>query len=83
MRCVFFFLESMDMDYFNSQNPNPLPVRLKMMKKKLGDAPFSDAVRLIDRRYLTFARRIPVFLMKNRMVAALALFYRVYKKVLA
>ncbi len=82
MRCVFFFLESMDMDYFNSANPNPLPIRLKMMKKKLDDAPFSDAVRLIDKHYLTFARRIPVLLMKHRMAASLALFYRVYKKIL-
>ena len=80
MRCVFFFLESMDMDYLNPLNKKPLKARLDMMSRKLGEYPFSEAVKLIDRKYLTFARRIPVFLMKHKMVFLLALFYRIYKK---
>ncbi len=80
MRCVFFFLESMDMDYFNPENKKPLKMRLREMSDKLAKYPFSEAVEKIDSRYLTFARRIPVFLMKHKMTALLALFYRVYKR---
>ncbi|MCR5357754.1 MAG: glycosyltransferase [Lachnospiraceae bacterium] len=79
MRCVFFFLESMDMDYLNPQNKKPLHTRLKLMKDKLNEELFSEALDKIDLKYLTFARRIPVFLMKHRMMGMLALFYRVYR----
>ncbi len=80
MRCIFFFLESMDMDYLNPGNKKPLKTRLNMLGEKLEEYPYSEAVGRIDKKYLTFARRIPVFLMKHRMTALLALFYTVYKK---
>ncbi len=81
MRCVFFFLESMDMDYLNPENKKPLKRRLSMMKNKLDEELFSEALKNIDVKYLTFARRIPVFLMRHKMTGLLALFYTVYKKV--
>ena len=80
MRCVFFFLESMDMDYLNPANKKSFAVRMKMMSEKLKENPYSEAVERIDKQYLTFARRIPVFLMKHRLTVLLALFYTVYKK---
>ena len=79
MRCMFFYLESMDMDYFNPKNPKPLKKRLEEMKDVADNDPYKEAFENLKTDYLTFARRIPLFLIRHRMMRLLALFYSVYR----
>ena len=79
MRCMFFYLESMDMDYLNSGNPKPLWERLKDMKLKADEEPYKEAFENLEFTYLTFARRIPLVLIRYRQMALLALFYSAFR----
>ncbi|MCR5687450.1 MAG: glycosyltransferase [Lachnospiraceae bacterium] len=81
MRCMFFLLESMDMDYLSPQNPKPLRIRLRELSEAASAEPFAEAFGALRGDYLTFARKIPLFLIRHRMFAALALFYRAYRMV--
>lgn len=78
MRCMFFFLESMDMDYFNKNNTKPLSQRLAQMKEVASKEPYKEAFEKLTGRYLTFARKIPLFLIKHNMMFTLACFYKVF-----
>lgn len=79
MRCMFFFLESMDMDYLNPNNPKPFWGRLKEMKRLAGEDPYKEAFDNLKNDYLTFARRIPLFLIRHKMMLTLAAFYSVFR----
>ena len=81
MRCMFFFLESMDMDYLNPGNTAPLGERLKKLAAKSEEMPYSEAFANLRGDHLTVARKIPLFLIRHRMFRLLALFYSVYHKV--
>ena len=74
MRCMFFYLESMDMDYLNPNNPKPLRVRIGELAAKSSEEPYASAFRNLSGEYLTFARKIPLFLIRHRMFGTLALF---------
>lgn len=80
MRCVFFFLESMDMDYFNPANKNKLSVKLKGMRSVVMSEPYKEALNKIELKHLSMARKIPVVLMRKRHMLLLAVFYSVYRK---
>lgn len=80
MRCMFFFLESMDMDYLNPQNRKPFGVRIRELAEQAGKEPYISAFNRLRGDYLTFARKIPLFLIKHGMFYTLALFYGVYRK---
>lgn len=80
MRCMFFFLESMDMDYLNPQNPKPLGVRIRELAEQAGKEPYISAFGSLRGDYLTFARKIPLFLIRHKMFYTLAFFYSVYRK---
>ena len=82
MRCMFFFLESMDMDYLNADNPAPRKERLKALAAAAADEPYAEAFSNLRGEHLTFARTIPLFLIRHRMFSALALFYSVYRTVM-
>ncbi len=79
MRCMFFYLESMDMDYLNPNNPKPFRVRIGELAQKSYEEPYATAFRKLSGEYLTFARKIPLFLIRHKMFRVLALFYKVYK----
>lgn len=81
MRCMFFFLESMDMDYLNPQNPKPLRDRIRGLRLAAQAEPYATAFRELRSEHLTFARKIPLVLIRLRMFGLLALFYSTYKKV--
>ena len=81
MRCMFFFLESMDMDYLNPANTAPLKERLGKLAAKAKEMPYSEAFMKLRGEHLTFARKIPLFLIRHKMFRLLALFYGVYHKV--
>lgn len=80
MRCMFFFLESMDMDYCNADNPKPFGTRMREMRAVLQQDPYRDAFRKLSYEHLTFAKKIPLFLIRRGWVRLLALFYGVYRK---
>ncbi|MCR5269113.1 MAG: glycosyltransferase [Lachnospiraceae bacterium] len=79
MRCVFFLLESISMDYMHPKNPKPRALRIRELRKKTGEDPFADAAENIKGKYLSIAKKIPVFLIRHRMAAMLAIFYTFYK----
>lgn len=79
MRCMFFYLESMDMDYLNRDNPKPLRKRLQDMKSKAIEEPYKEAFDNLEFTYLTFARRIPLVLIRHNQMALLALFYSAFR----
>lgn len=80
MRCMFFYLESMDMDYLNPNNPKPFKVRIRELAKAAEGEPYKEAFDNLRGDHLTFARRIPLFLIRHGLFATLALFYSVYRK---
>ncbi len=79
MRCMFFFLESMDMDYLNPKNPDPLFVRLRKLKERSKQEPYKEAFANLRGEHLIFARKIPLFFIRHGMIVSLALFYTVYR----
>ena len=81
MRCMFFYLESMDMDYLNPNNPKRLSERIGHLAAKAKEEPYKTAIKNLRTTYLTFARRIPLFLIRCGMFYTLALFYKVYRTV--
>ncbi|MBR6329181.1 MAG: glycosyltransferase [Lachnospiraceae bacterium] len=78
MRCMFFFLESMDMDYMNPAAEGSLSERLYRMRKAAGREPYRTAVERLDYSGLTFFKKIPLFFMKHGLMGLLMLFYKVY-----
>lgn len=80
MRCMFFYLESMDMDHLNPNNPNPFRERIRALSEDAKKEPYAEAFRKMDWEFLTFPRRIPLFLIRHGMFTMLAFFYSVYKK---
>ena len=78
MRCMFFFLESMDMDYLNPNNPEPFSKCIRQMGAKSSEEPYAEAFKNLRGEYLTFARKIPLFLIRHKMFTTLAYFYRAF-----
>ena len=79
MRCMFFFLESMDMDYLNPLNPKSLKEKAADMKRVIAADPYKEAFNNLKNDYLTLPRRIPLFLIRHNMVLTLMFFYSVYR----
>ncbi|MCR5300825.1 MAG: glycosyltransferase [Lachnospiraceae bacterium] len=80
MRCMFFFLESMDMDYLNPANPLPFKERIRSLGRASHTEPYAEAFSNLRTQHLTFARRIPLFLIRHGMFTLLAMFYSVYAR---
>lgn len=81
MRCMFFFLESMDMDYLNPCNPKPFGERIRALASKADEEPFAEAFANLSTKHLTFARKIPLYLIRHGHFTLLAMFYSVYRKI--
>lgn len=81
-RCMFFFLESMDMDYLNPNNKKSLFKRLSLMKAAAASEPYAGAVKKINMKYLSLPKRIPVLLIRYRLMGVLCIFYSLYKKLM-
>lgn len=79
LRCMYFFLESMDMDYLNPKNPKSLKVRVKEMKAAAQTEPYKEAFSKLTTEYLTFTRKIPYFFIRHNMMLFLMFFYSVFK----
>lgn len=81
MRCMFFFLESMDMDYLNPENPAPFSKRIKKMREAASREPYKEAFSKLNAKNLSFAKKIPLALIKIKAMGALALFYKLYRRI--
>lgn len=79
MRCMFFFLESMDMDYLNKGNPKSFKRRISDLREAAHTEPYREAFLNLKNDHLVFARRIPLFLIRHNMMYTLALFYSVFR----
>lgn len=80
MRCMFFILNGMDMDYCNPDNPKPYGVRMCELSSILREDPYRDAFTKLSYKNLAFTKKIPLFLMQHGWVRLLAMFYAVYKR---
>ena len=80
MRCMFFLLESMDMDYNNPANPKPYKDRRRELSKVTLSEPYSEAIQKLDvgNPELAFSRKIPLILIRFKMYDFLMLFYKIY-----
>lgn len=81
MRCMFLYLESMEMDYCNPNNPKPFSVRMKQLGAAADLMPYREAFEKLSYRHLSFARKIPLFLIRRRWTKLLALFFTTYRKI--
>lgn len=83
MRCMFFLLESMDMDYLNPANPNSFLKRRAGLRKVAFSGPYKEAIKSLSlfNKDLVFTRKIPLILIRFRMFGLLMLFYLVYGKI--
>lgn len=79
MRCIFFFLESMDMDYLNRQNKKPLRLRITNMREVADTYPYCKAISEVNMKVLDIMRRIPIILLRKRQMWLLCMFYRGYR----
>ncbi|MBO4265940.1 MAG: glycosyltransferase [Lachnospiraceae bacterium] len=80
MRCMFLYLESMEMDYCNPNNPKPYAERMKQLGSAADQMPYSEAFEKLSYGYLTFTKKIPLFLIRRRWTKLLALFFTTYRK---
>ncbi len=80
MRCMFFFLESMDMDYLHPKNRKSIFFRIGEMRRAAKTDPYQEAFAKLKYSNLTFAKRIPLFLIRSHLMGTLMLFYAIYRK---
>ena len=78
MRCMFFLLESMDMDYSNPANPKKYSVRKRELAQAAATEPYLEAVIELKLSNLVPARKIPLILIRSKMFGTLMLFYWAY-----
>ena len=79
MRCMFFFLESMDMDYLNPKNREVRSQTLFRMQRAASKEPYRTAFRRLKYDRLSFAKKIPLFLLRHDMMGLLRIFYGFYR----
>lgn len=78
MRCMFFLLESMDMDYANARNPKKYSVRKAELANVAVSEPYLEAITELKLSSLVITRKIPLILIRSKMFGTLMLFYKVY-----
>lgn len=81
MRCMFFLIESMDMDYLNKHNNKSFFVRARELRAVFDTEPYKNAISSMDGRFLSLAKKIPYYLIKFKQAKLLMLFYTLYRKV--
>lgn len=81
MRCMFFFLESMDMDYLNPNNPKSFIRRMAEMRRARKSEPYREAFAGLNIKNLTLAKKIPLILIRMNAMEVLVLFYKVYRRI--
>lgn len=80
MRCMFFFLESMDMDYLNPENRDKLSIKVKKMKAVIDAEPYRSAIAKLDGRLLSISKKVPLLLIRLKMMRTLLLMYSFWRK---
>lgn len=81
MRCMYFLLESMDMDYLNKENEKSFSVRSMELKAVMKDEPYRMAIKSMSGRYLSTLKKIPYYLIKHNCSVMLMIFYRIYNMI--
>lgn len=80
MRCIFFILDSMDMDYNNPSNKKSYLKRRSELKQVAESNPYKEAILKLKlfNKDLVVTRKIPLILLRMKMYITLMLFYKVY-----
>ena len=80
MRCMFFLLESMDMDVLNPMNKDSYWKRRESLKMVAVSMPYKEAIGKLQlmNKQLVITRKIPLVLLRLHMYGFLMLFYKVY-----
>ena len=72
----------MDSDHLHPDNPKPFFTRIREMGARSKEEPYATAFRNLKPDHLTFARKIPLFLIRHRMFVTLAVFFTAYRKLI-
>ena len=78
MRCMFFLLDSMKMDYLHPDNKKRISERARELRMIADTNPYKEAFDNLKYSNLSFAKKIPLFLIKKRLMRVLMLFCKVY-----
>lgn len=79
MRCMFFLLESMDMDYLNRNNNKSFLTKRKELLQVMRTEPYFGAINNMSGKYLSLLKRVPYYLIKLKCAGLLMLFYKIYR----
>lgn len=80
MRCIFFFLDDMKIDFLHPDNPKSFGEKLAEMKSVLAADPYREAIEHIDLSMVSGAKKIPVWLLKHGCIRLLYIFFAFYCK---
>ncbi len=78
MRCIFFLLESIDIDYCHKDNQKSYATRMRELRQATKQHPYNEAICQVHTKGMSFAKSIPVYLLKWKQISMLCLFYRIY-----
>lgn len=78
MRCIFFFLDDMKIDFLHPDNPKSFGIKIKEMKQIVTTDPYLEAIKHIDMTMVTGAKKIPVWLLKHDCIRMLYFFFALY-----
>ncbi len=80
MRCVFFFLDDMKIDFLHPDNPKSFGTKIREMKQIVAADPYLEAIQKIDLSLVSGAKKIPFILLKCHCIRLLYVFFSLYCK---
>ena len=80
MRCVFFFLDDMKIDFLHPDNPKSFGTKVREMKQIVAADPYLEAIQKIDLSLVSGAKKIPFILLKCHCIRLLYVFFSLYCK---
>lgn len=78
MRCIFFFLDDMKIDFLHPDNPKAFGTKIKEMKQIAAADPYLEAITHIDMSMVSGAKKIPFWLLKHGQFRLLYIFFALY-----
>ncbi len=81
MRCIFFFLDDMKIDFLHPDNPKSFGTKIREMKQIVAADPYLEAIRNIDLSLVSGAKKLPFILLKCHCIRLLYVFFSLYCKI--
>ena len=80
MRCIFFFLDDMKIDFLHPDNPKSFGTKIREMKEIVAADPYREAIDRIDLSMVGGAKKVPFWLLRHGNLRLLYLFFALYCK---